>query len=166
MRGFGTTREAKDYLSGQIAVEAGREGVELNEIERKMLYFSESGWTLPNMLKVNEEFERDYDNGKYELKIAGLIRGIESRQDRTQDETDAWKDAVRRLSGEDHYLLVLIDLASRKSSESDPRSRWLPALNPRGSKRRKGDNFRLVAAAFIVCAILPALVALRATILR
>jgi hypothetical protein len=46
---FASAREAKQFLVAQIADEAQREGVSLSEIERKMLYFSETDWTLPDI---------------------------------------------------------------------------------------------------------------------
>ena len=74
-----TERQAKEYLTERIVSEARREAFPLSEVERKMLYFTESGWTLPNILEVNAEFERDYDNEEYEQKIAGLVREIEKQ---------------------------------------------------------------------------------------
>ena len=61
MQTFSTPREAKEFLVSRIVAEAQREGVPLSEIERKMLYFSETGWTLPDMMEVDEAFDRDYD---------------------------------------------------------------------------------------------------------
>jgi hypothetical protein len=166
LRNFSTTRQAKEYLIGQIVGEAGRKGVELSEIERKMLYFTESGWTLPDILKVNEEFEREYSNDEYEQKIAGLVRGICSRDDRTQEDMDAWDNAVGKLSEEDHYLLVLIDLASETKSASGPLSPWLPSLSYHGPGRPQGDVFRLIVVALVSSAILLVLLALRAMLSR
>jgi hypothetical protein len=162
MHDFSTTRDAKEFLIGEIVDEAAREGVELREIERKMLYFSERGCTLPDILKVNEEFEREYDSDEYEQKIAGLIRGIKGRQGRTQNEMDRWNHAVLKLSDEDHYLSVLIDLASGAGSKSGFWNRWLPSLNSPGSHRPQGDFFRLILAAIALIAILLAVTVLRA----
>ena len=39
-----------------------------------MLYFSETDWTLPDIMQVNDEFDRDYDQDEYEKKITHLIR--------------------------------------------------------------------------------------------
>jgi hypothetical protein len=47
MARFGNAREAKEFLISRIAEQAQRAGEPLSEIERKELYFSESGWTLP-----------------------------------------------------------------------------------------------------------------------
>ncbi len=44
---FSNVRAAKVYLAGKITEQAEREGAPLTEVERKMLYFSETDWTLP-----------------------------------------------------------------------------------------------------------------------
>ena len=106
---FATFEQAKDYLAGRIAAEAAREGVPLSEIERKMLYFSETDWTLPDMAEVSAEFDRDYDQDEYERKIGGLVRQITSRDhSQSQTDTEAWDEAVVKLSEGDHYLSVLV----------------------------------------------------------
>ena len=105
-----TEREAKEYLIGRIVAAAKREGVTLSETERQMLYFSESGWTLPGMLAVNEQFESNYDENEYEQKIAGLVRNIQEFDEANGgSEQETWDDAVIKLSKGDHYLLALID---------------------------------------------------------
>lgn len=52
MASFRTAKEAKDYIAERIAAEAARESVPLSEVERKMLYWSETDWTLPDMKQV------------------------------------------------------------------------------------------------------------------
>lgn len=158
MAGFMTVREAKDYLAGKIAAEAEQEGAPLTEVERKMLYFTETGWTLPDMMAVSEEFDRDYDQDEYEQKIGGLIRGIEALDKaRSEQEQEAWDDAVLKLCEGDHYLLGLIDEAhSLKRSRSSRWGRlepWLPTLDER-APREPGDVRRLIVVALAVGAIL------------
>jgi len=133
MARYKTEKDAKEYLVGRIAVEAEREGMPLTEVERKMLYFTETGWTLPNMLEVNAEFERDYDNDEYEKKIAGLAQRIRQKnKDEGEEAEAAWNEAVEKLNEGDHYLLVLID----------------PKLvSPLGNKRPPGDFLKLVLTA-------------------
>jgi hypothetical protein len=46
---FGTIKQAKNYLAGRIIAEVSRDGAPLPEIERKLLYFSEADWTLPEL---------------------------------------------------------------------------------------------------------------------
>ena len=125
---FNTEREAKEYLIARVTAEAKQQGIELSEIERKMLYFTETGWTLPDIMDVNAEFERGYDNDEYESKIAGIIRQIEKMNaDVGGDHQSLWDDAVVKLSEGDHYLLVLIDLG--RSAPARELSNWLPAFD-------------------------------------
>lgn len=124
MENFGTQREAKEYLIGKIVKEAAREGKPLSEIERKMLYFSETGWTLPDIVEVNKEFERECDNDDYERKICALGQSIETQLEIADaNESDAWYEAIQKLSDGDHYLLVLLNpkLAGRATPKRPPR---------------------------------------------
>lgn len=106
------TREAKVFLASRIAEEADREGIPLTEIERKMLYFSETGWTLPDMSEVKFTFDRDYDRGLFESRIRRLIRRARSRlMDRDREEYEKWKWAIEELRDQDHYVLALIAAA-------------------------------------------------------
>ncbi len=74
-----------------------------------MLYFSETDWTLPGMLEINAEFERDYNDSEYESKIAGLIRNIEVRDADDEQEMRTWEQAVEKLSEGDNYLSIMLD---------------------------------------------------------
>jgi hypothetical protein len=122
MKDFATDREALDYLSSRIASEADRQNTPLSEVERKMLYFSETDWTLRDMAAVNAEFERDYDEDEYERKIAGLVRKIETHDHNDdQGEEANWDAAVEKLSNGDRYLLVLVNpLLSESGSAGRP----------------------------------------------
>ena len=106
-------REAKEFLISKIAIEMQRENVPLSETERKMLYFTETGRTLPDIAQVNDEFDRNYDQSEYENKIATIIANAYKRilQD-SPDEYDKWWAAVRLLQREDHYVSLLISLAN------------------------------------------------------
>ena len=103
----------------RIVAEAQREGLSLSEIERKMLYFSETDRTLPDIDKVSEAFKREYDSDEYEKKITSLIHNARARtRKEDKQEFEAWSDAIRILSKQDHYLLVMID---QIGSSSRPR---------------------------------------------
>lgn len=145
---FHSQQQAKEYLAGRIVAEAFREGAPLSEIERKMLYFSETDWAPPGILEVSAEFERDYDNDEYEEKIAGLISNL--RASATPAEQQMWRDAVIKLKEGDHYLLVLIDQARSSDGGS---GRWFPSANPRG-KRPPGDVMRLILVALAISFVL------------
>jgi hypothetical protein len=112
MNRFSNAREAKEFLISGIAAEAQRENVPLSETERKMLYFSETGWTLPDIMEVNNEFDREYDQAEYEKKIACLIRNETKRvRKENPEDFESWISAIRRLKKEDHYICVMVDLA-------------------------------------------------------
>ena len=135
MHQFPNIRDAKEYLIGRILAQADRDGISLSDVERKMLYFSETGWTLPNMMVISEDFDRNYNQDEYEAKIGGVIRhvldGIAGQRG-----DDGWNEAVRRLGSEDHYLLVLID--ERRNV---------------AAKRPPGDISRLIVASGLVVAV-------------
>lgn len=112
MKAFHSAREAKEFLISRIVSEAQLENIPLAQVERKMLYFTESGWTLPDIMQVNEDFDRDYDQDEYERKIAKLVRNADRgiRKDSSED-YDEWWAAIRFLQREDHYISVMIRLA-------------------------------------------------------
>lgn len=132
MQHFSTGREAKEYLINRIVAQARHDSVPLTDVERKMLYFSETAWTLPDIMDVNAEFEKSYDNDEYEEKIAGLV----SRIRKSNEDRDTWEEAVDRLREEDHYLLVMIDSCHRHSSA-----------------RPRGDILRLIFTALVVVVV-------------
>jgi len=105
MSRFASTQDAKEFLIGQIVLQAQCDGISLTEVERKMLYFSETDWTLPDIADVNDEFEREYDQDEYEKKIVSLIRN--ARKQANKD--SSWSDALRLLRKGDHYLVVMLD---------------------------------------------------------
>jgi hypothetical protein len=112
MKEFHSGREAKEFLISRIVAEAQRENALLSEVERKMLYFAESGWTLPDMTAASEDFDSEYDQNRYEKKIARLIRkGAKRDRQESRDECDAWWAAIRFLKKEDHYISVMVGIA-------------------------------------------------------
>jgi hypothetical protein len=126
MKAFHSGREAKEFLVSRIVAEAQRENIPLSEVERKMLYFTESGSRLSDIMEVSEDFDREYDQDKYEHKIAELATKAYRRiRKGSRDDYDRWWAAIRLLQREDHYISVMIRLAG---------------LRPRG------DQLRLFAA--------------------
>jgi ATP-dependent helicase/DNAse subunit B len=109
---FHSAREGKEFLISRIVEETNRENVPLSEVERKMLYFSESDWTLPDIMEVNDQFDRECDQDEYEEKITALVSKA-AQHDRKQsgEKYDAWWDAIRLLEKQDHYILVMIRAA-------------------------------------------------------
>jgi hypothetical protein len=141
---FSSDREALDFIASRIADEAQREGSALSEVERKMLYFSETAWTLPDILNISVEFDRDYDQNAYERKISRLIKKAVSRARKEQpNESDAWRNAIRRLSGDDRYLLVMMDQAGLGRTSRPP-----------VVSRPAGDLLRLWGTGIVVVVLL------------
>jgi len=77
-----TERDAKEFLVSQIAGEAERQGQPLSDLERKMLYFSESGWTIPDALDVSDAFDREYNSDEYEKEDREPRAGRQKARDR------------------------------------------------------------------------------------
>jgi hypothetical protein len=123
---FKTTREAKDCLAARIVEQAERDGHPLTEIERKILYFTETGWTLPDMKTASTEFDRDYDQDEYERKIGRLVGEILVRDaGRDEQAQQTWDMAVEKLSEGDHYLTLLIDAGE---PDRKPTNFWIRVL--------------------------------------
>lgn len=104
--------QAKEFLIAKIVLEAELEGAPLSEIERKMLYVSEVEHEPPDLIEVNEQFEKECDSNEYEAKIAGLIkRAYQRDRAASGDESRRWFDEIATLSKEDHYILVMVQQA-------------------------------------------------------
>lgn len=141
MTRFKSAREAKAFLVARIVEQAKREDLPLSEVERKMLYFSETHWTLPDMLEVNQRFDHEYNQDEYEKKIAELVRNATEHDRKESPEAyGAWQAAVRILEKEDHYILVMINLAPADGTTAGVRPRW--------------DQLKLFIAGVLIAAVL------------
>lgn len=117
-------QRAKEFLIAQVVEEAQRENEPLSEVERKMLYFTETEATLPDIYEVNAQFDSAYDSVEYEKKIAGLLRTAFQRNRKESVESERrWKHAVADLRKEDHYLLVMVDQSLQPASDF-----WIVAI--------------------------------------
>ena len=129
MQIFATTRDAKEFIVGRIVAEARRERIPLSDVEEKIMYFSETAWTLPNVMEVSDAFDRDYDQVEYEEKIGSLVRNFRTNaRNNNQNELDDWERAVTAIKNEDHYLLVLISDTKRSADASWGRFRRLVTI--------------------------------------
>jgi hypothetical protein len=66
-------REAKDFLVTQTAEQAALEGVPLSNLEKRMMYFTESDDAVEDPGQLNDEFEAKYDSRIYEVKVSQLL---------------------------------------------------------------------------------------------
>jgi hypothetical protein len=79
------TKQAKDFLVQQAGEQAARENVPLSDVEKRMMYFTESDATsCDSPLKLNDEFEAQYDTTEYEAKISRTTRRLERNHVRSQ----------------------------------------------------------------------------------
>jgi len=115
------TKQAKDFLVEQAGKQAARENVPLSDIEKRMMYFTESDATsCDNPLELNDEFESQYETVEYESKISRLLHHAYDRLKLEDPEGKRnWDQAIRTLRKGDHYFLVLWD--TKPSSEHPTR---------------------------------------------
>jgi hypothetical protein len=134
------TRQAKDFLAQQAAEQATLDGTSLSDIERRMMYFTESDpKSCDDPLALNGEFEAQCDTAEYEAKMSLIIRHAYQRlklEDPGGKRT--WDEAVRELRKGDHYILVL--LAAK------------PAGNHSVDVRPKGDSLKLFGTGLLIVA--------------
>lgn len=104
-------KQAKDFLVQQTAEQAALEGVPLSDLEKRMMYFTESDASCENPLELNEEFEAQYDTSEYETKLSRLLQHAHQRLKKENPEgVRSWDQAVGTLRKGDHYILVLWDV--------------------------------------------------------
>jgi hypothetical protein len=104
-----TSDSAKQFLLSKLTEQAMHDGVVLDEIEKRMFLFSESSG-IPDF-DAQERFDKDYDSKTYESKVTKLVRRSYARDKRTADGRLSWKAALKALSREDFYGLVMVDQA-------------------------------------------------------
>jgi hypothetical protein len=103
------TKEAKDFLADQAAQQAALDHTPLSDLERRMMYFTESDpASCADPITLNAEFEEKYDTAEYEAKMSQLLSHAYKR---LKAENPAgklqWDEAISTLEEGDHYLLVL-----------------------------------------------------------
>lgn len=100
-------KEAIDFLVQEIAFEAQAEGIPLSNLERRMLYFTETGDAIEDPGALNEEFAAQYRTAEYETKISRLVAHAYRRIKRESPaKLELWNGALRVLHEGDHYILV------------------------------------------------------------
>lgn len=104
------SRQAKDFLVGQVAEQAVIEGVPLSDLEKRMMYFTEGPDAVEDAVQLNTEFEAQFATQEFETKISRLLHNAYRRaRKENPDEVSRWDKCLRVLRKEDHYLLVLWD---------------------------------------------------------
>jgi hypothetical protein len=119
------TKEAKDFLVEQTLEQAALEGVPIDDVEKRMMYFTESdAASCDNPIELNDEFEAEHETKEYETKVSRLLHHAYTRlKEENPERMRNWDQAIRTLRKGDHYLLVMVD-QSRESGVPW----WMPIL--------------------------------------
>jgi hypothetical protein len=124
-------REAKDFLVQHAVEQAAIENVRLSDLEKRMMYFTESDDRTEDPAKLDEEFSAIYDSEEFEARTAGLLHRAYRRLLKVdKNKARAWHNAIRQLRKGDHYIVVLWDIGPRE--------------------RPPGDSLKLLGAAVLV----------------
>ena len=100
-------RDAKDFLVAQTAEQAVLDAVPLSALEKRMMYFTETGECAEDPIALNDAFEAVYDTTTYEKKISLLMARAHRRIKRESPEKlPLWTEAFNVLSKGDHYILL------------------------------------------------------------
>ena len=105
--------KAKDVLVNEIVQQASLEGSSLSDLERCMLYFTESGDCPEDPIQLNDDFEVEHDTPECEAKIPGLMKRAYHRlKQENATGRRLWDEAVSELNKGDHYILVMVQQSS------------------------------------------------------
>jgi hypothetical protein len=106
------TKQAKDFLADQAAQQAVLDRIPLSEIEKRMMYFTESDpSSCDDPVALNDEFEAEYEMPEYEAKMSKLLhRAYKRLKSESPEQKRNWDEAIRVLRRDDHYFLVLWDI--------------------------------------------------------
>jgi hypothetical protein len=115
------TKEAKDFLAEQAAQQAALDRTPLSDLERRMMYFTESDPTsCGDPVSLNDEFEEKYDSAEYEAKMSRLLhRAYKRLKAENPGGRFQWDDAISTLEKGDHYVLVLWGQHSAMDARKD-----------------------------------------------
>ena len=117
------------------------EGVPFSDLERRMMYFTEIEEMPEDPIKLNEEFEAEYDSDEYEAKVYKLLRHAYARiKKENPGAARQWNEAIQELGKGDHYILVLLNESSLTGSIL--------------KERPPHDSLKLLAVGLAVAALL------------
>jgi|SRR6267378_1737922 len=104
--------DAKQFIIARLIAEAEVEQVNLSEVEKKMLQFTEAERATQDMAEAVAEFERSCDCDEYQSKVISLLKSARARDlVQSHQRKHVWSDSISAIKQEDHYILVIIDCA-------------------------------------------------------
>jgi hypothetical protein len=115
------TKQAKDFLADQVTQQAALDHIQLSDLEKRMMYFTESDpASCEDPSSLNDEFEAQYDNSEYEAKMSTLLHHAYKRlKAENPGGKHYWDEAMSTLQKGDHYVLVLWGQSRSPSSSPD-----------------------------------------------
>ena len=124
------TKQAKDFLVEQAAEQAAIEGVPLADLEKRMMYFTESDpASCPDPIALNDEFEAQFETPAYETKMFKLLEHARERLRKDDPERARhWDEAVGELEKDDHYILILLGLSGTPAALERPKYDFLKLM--------------------------------------
>jgi hypothetical protein len=137
--------EAKDFLVHQTAEQAALENVPLSDLEKRMMYFTETDEYPEDPIALNDAFEAEYDTDEYEAKTHALLHRAYERLQMVRPEAIlTWDEAISLRAKGDHYVSILWGDYHAKERPQEP-----PPYDPLDSLKLLGTAL-LVAAAMLM----------------
>jgi hypothetical protein len=100
--------EAKDFLVNQVVQQAVLENVPLSDLEKQMMYFTESPEAMQDPAASSNQSETHHNTSEYEAKMNALFKRAYRRTRKDNSiALEQWRAAVDVLREGDHYILVL-----------------------------------------------------------
>jgi hypothetical protein len=115
-------RGAKDFLVQQTVEQASAEHLPFSDLEKRMMYFTETGDCPEDPIVLNNAFEAEYDSTAYEKKVSRLMAQAYRRiKQESPERLRLWNEAVCTLRKGDHYILGFLPPSTR----GRPARTWL-----------------------------------------
>jgi hypothetical protein len=103
---FFSERDAKQFLADKIFEESQRQGTPLSDVDRRLLLFSEQDPGSEKSIPAGILNDVDLD---WEFQIVALLKAAYGKDKDNPKERQNYLDAMARLKGGDHYILVMAD---------------------------------------------------------
>ena len=104
---------AKEFIVSEVVKQAHHDKVQLSPVEQRLLLWSEvynTGIDDETIAANDEPGEME----KFEKKIAFLLKRARQSASDDKHRDQKWKDSLRAIEDQDHYIWVMLDQAGIK----------------------------------------------------
>ncbi len=123
---FETQTDAKRFIVDRVLEQAKIDGVNLSDVERYNLSWSESDPDFKVDYELAEALKDEISSDEYEAKVAGLIRNAFERDIAADLNTKSlYREAYDKMNKGDHYILIMMKSAIG-SKLGSKRLKWWP----------------------------------------